>query len=45
MNREHLGHFKGLEISRYKRESTGRGLIKKYRFTFLNCCLIWVSKH
>jgi hypothetical protein len=40
-----LGHLKDLEISKYKRESKGRMLIKSDRFIFVNCCLIWLSKY
>jgi hypothetical protein len=38
-------HLKDLEISEYKRESKGRWPIKNCRFIFVNCCLIWLSKH
>ena len=38
-------HLKDLEISKYKRESKGRWPIKMCRFIFVNCCLIWLSKH
>jgi hypothetical protein len=38
-------HLKDLEISKYKRESKGRWPIKICRFIFVNCCLIWLSKH
>jgi hypothetical protein len=38
-------HLKYLEISKYKRESKGRWPIKMCRFIFVNCCLIWLSKH
>ena len=38
-------HLKDLEISKYKGESKGRWPIKICRFLFVNCCLIWLSKH
>ena len=38
-------HLKDFEISKYKRESKGRWPIKICRFIFVNCCLIWLSKH
>ena len=38
-------HLKDLEISKYKRESKGYWPITICRFMFVNCCLIWLSKH
>ena len=42
---EHLGHMKDLEISKYKQESKVCMTIKKIVFMFVNCCLVWLSKH
>ena len=42
---EHLGHLKDLEISKYKRESNGRMSMKSYRFIFVICYIIWLSKY
>jgi hypothetical protein len=33
------------KAQQYKRESKGRWPIQICRFIFVNCCLIWLSKH
>jgi hypothetical protein len=42
---EHLGHLKDLEIFKYKRESKGHWPVNIFRFIFVICFLIWLSKH
>jgi hypothetical protein len=37
--------LKDLEISKYKRKSKGRMPMQIYHYVFINCCLIWLSKH